>query len=523
MSLSSDISHLRREMGKEFDKFRRIYFKDYHKVQDAPFHGLLERQLMKMKTRRGRKFGLAAPRGSAKSTIVTLEYVLYSVVYGSERYIVIISNTANQATNLLTDIKYELENNPLLIEDFPEVCEIGEKPGPPRWRDNEIITRNGIKVSALGSGQQFRGRKNRQDRPTLIIGDDVEPGENTNSPDRSLKLYTWFLKSVLKMGNAETNYILIGTIHNYQSLLSKFLNRELHPDWRGGVVRAVEVWSDHSGWTNWTRIYHRQETYNDETGPRAALKFFEANKEAMLEGTKVFWPDQSSYYDLMVCREENYNSFSSEYQNEPVNPEDCDFNMDEATYWDDHYKTLDELLRKIGRNVEFYGACDPSLGKENKRGDFSAIIVIARDPKNGTMYIIDADIKRRSPDHTINDILAYSKVRGFNRFGFEGNQFQCLMEDELRNRSNILGQYIPIESIINTGKKRARILSLQPFIKSGALQFCRRHLVLLEQMKMFPLGRHDDGVDALEIAARICKASKQNEPKITAVFVRKLG
>ena len=41
---------------------------------------------------------------------------------------------------------------------------------------------------------------------------------------------------------------------------------------------------------------------------------------------------------------------------------------------------------------------------------------------------------------------------------------------------------------------------LEPLIASGQLLFSRKHTTLLEQLRQFPLGAHDDGPDALEMA-----------------------
>ncbi len=48
--------------------------------------------------------------------------------------------------------------------------------------------------------------------------------------------------------------------------------------------------------------------------------------------------------------------------------------------------------------------------------------------------------------------------------------------------------------------KLGRIQRLQPLISSGALRFSRRQVTLLEQLRQFPMGAHDDGPDALEMA-----------------------
>lgn len=37
-------------------------------------------------------------------------------------------------------------------------------------------------------------------------------------------------------------------------------------------------------------------------------------------------------------------SFDSEMQNNPINPAECDFNLDTAYYWDDRFNSAQELL-----------------------------------------------------------------------------------------------------------------------------------------------------------------------------------
>ena len=116
----------KREAGRSFPVFRKPYFPHYNYTPDAEFHLELSSLLDTITKKRGVKLAIAAPRASAKSTIVTLQYVLYCICYKAAPFIVIVSNTRDQAVGYLTDIKKELEANERLIRDFPEVCEIGK-------------------------------------------------------------------------------------------------------------------------------------------------------------------------------------------------------------------------------------------------------------------------------------------------------------------------------------------------------------------------------------------------------------
>lgn len=180
------------------------------------------------------------------------------------------------------------------------------------------------------------------------------------------------------------------------------------------------------------------------------------------------------------------------------------------------YESEGQLLRALGRDVEFLGACDPSLGRENRRGDYSAIVNVVRSRKTGKIYVLDADIQRRLPDALLAQVLEYFKIREFTRFGFESNQFQSYMAEHLRSMGNVARVYPNIVEINNTKNKIGRIGGLQALIKSGTILFSRRHRLLLEQLKFFPKGMHDDGLDALEMAVRLCK-EELAEPKIWVV------
>ena len=70
---------------------------------------------------------------------------------------------------------------------------------------------------------------------------------------------------------------------------------------------------------------------------------------------------------------------------------------------------------------------------------------------------------------------------------------------------------VPVFHITNTGDKVLRIVGIQPMVKSGAIRFSRRHRTLLEQLRQFPKGTHDDGPDALQI--NICRNDRPPLPR----------
>ena len=230
-----------KEIGKtNIMVFAKMYFTHYFKSEPCNFHRELCGLLEKMTEERAGRLAIAAPRGSAKSSYVGMIYVLWSICYSREKYIVILSDTTEQAEALLSHVKKELENNEALIRDFPDVC-ITEKDGKlPHWKKEEIITKNNIKITALSAGQKIRGRRNQQHRPTLIILDDIENDQNTQSPESREKLYDWFTKAVMKAGSKDTNVIFVGTIQHDDCLLARFTKDEIS-GWQKRVWHCCKI------------------------------------------------------------------------------------------------------------------------------------------------------------------------------------------------------------------------------------------------------------------------------------------
>src|SRR5262249_5910920 len=157
----------------------------------SSFHRWLVGQLQGLHTRRGSRHALVAPRGSAKSTWVSLVYPLWVALQRREPYIQIISDTQSQARLLLEAIKRELEDNPLLAAGYPWA--VGR--GTP-WGQDRIRLVNGVVIEALGTGAKIRGRRNRAERPSLIIVDDPQNDQHVTSAIQRERSWSWFNRAV---------------------------------------------------------------------------------------------------------------------------------------------------------------------------------------------------------------------------------------------------------------------------------------------------------------------------------------
>lgn len=493
-------SGIRKQLGA-FDLafFGRAYLPHYFSKPSPEFHqelddiwsgGVLKKinpysEPKMIDAQSGCHHAVAAPRGHAKSTNLTFKDDLHAILYQYKHYILILSDTYPQAAGFLEAISDELEENAAILEDFGPLA--GDV-----WREDVIVTKTKIKVQAKGAGQKVRGLKHKNWRPDLIVLDDIENDENVRTPEQREKLRSWFYKAVSKCGDTYTDFVYIGTVLHYDSLLINVMNK---PNYKSMKYQAVINFSASPLWDNWEAILIDKSNKNNE---QAALTFFEQHREEMLAGAEVLWEEKLSYYDLMVMRvSEGEASFNSEEQNEPIDPDDCLFNEERFDYYNPHDISFAD------KDFDFYGFVDPSLGK-TKKSDFSAIITIAKSKSTGYMYVADADVERRLPSAIIDAVLSKavwiqkSFGKKYKGFGCETNQFQYFLKTELAKESAKRHIYLPIKEVQQTSDKVLRVQTLQPDIENKYIKFNRQHKRLLEQLQYFPMADHDDGPDGLE-------------------------
>lgn len=480
--------------------FGRHYLPHYFTRPSPPFHARLD-QLWKQRVMHGEnplkncpamlsaggsRSAVAAPRGHAKSTVMSLKNVLHAALYGYKQYILLISDTETQASGFLESIKYELETNEAIIADF------GDQTGRRNWKTGSILLANGCRIDAVGTGQKLRGRRNYQRRPDLILCDDIENDEGVRTAEQRQKTADWFWKAVCKSGDSYTDILFIGTLLHHDSLLANLLE---NPGFRSLKFQAVLSEAPSPLWQEWERLFT---DLADPTREQTAHAFYYRHRKEMLSGSKVLWPEKLSYYDLRVMRlTEGEAAFNSEMQNQPIDPEACLF----SRQWFRYYNPCEIDFRSP--RFRFYGYCDPSLGR-TASSDYTAILTLAVDGDSGLAYVWEADIQRRHPDKIIEDILETERRlrretgRGYTLFGAETNQFQWFLKEQLARESARQGLYLPIQGVRSTEDKGLRIASLQPDVKNGYLLFRPDQTLLLQQLSQFPLGAHDDGPDALE-------------------------
>jgi len=269
---------------------------------------------------------IACPRGHGKSTAMVIGLPLWvSLEWGSmpefngtrvgERrrppYVVIVSDTLDQARSRVMDIRDELESNQELIAAYGDQTpeggrargvgdEVGDgatrrpKGRGRKWTETHLELANGVIIRAMGFGSKVRGLVRRGRRPSLILADDMENDQAVSTEKRRGDLRRWFTKALIPCGKAgELLTIVVGTILHADSLLARLLS----PDHFGGWLKR-----------------------------RYAAQYDTATGLASPDGTIILWPEYWTAAQLAQRRREiGTLAYSQEYLNQPIDDESAIF------------------------------------------------------------------------------------------------------------------------------------------------------------------------------------------------------
>ncbi|WP_211452590.1 phage terminase large subunit [Collimonas antrihumi] len=458
-----------------FQFFVQTYFPHYIKAEPSVFHQWVFDQLpKKLDAAVGQKVDVSAPRGEAKSTLVTQLLPLWCVVTKRKRFIPIIMDALDQAQSMLEAIKVELESNPRLQMDFPDACGAGRV-----WNVGVLLTKTNVKIQAFGSGKRMRGLRHGPYRPDLVILDDIENDENVMSKEQRDKLEKWLNRTVLPLGppDGSMDIIYLNTILHYDSVANR---THKNVRWTSVKFKAIiEYPARLDLWQQWEEVY-----IND--GETAADVFYTLRRTEMDAGAIVSWPSMRPLLMLMKIRAADHASFDAEYQNDPDNDENAPFKVIE--FW-----------VQPSRDWVFFGAHDPSMGKKNKRRDPCAILVGGLDRNHGVLDVVEARIARMVPSLQTMTLIELQREYNCLVWGIESVQFQEFFKDEIVKESRKAGVPIPARGIVPGTDKDLRILSMQPHIANGTVRSHQRHTVLNSQLRHYPEADHDDGPDALQM------------------------
>lgn len=428
--------------------FFHTYLSDYVQYPIADFH----REMFKISENDDIKLAaFCSFRGSGKSTLMTLSYPIWSILgWPQKKFVVIISQTAEQAKLHFRNLKRELETNELLKRD------LGPFQEQDQWNScSLVIPRYNAKIIAVSKDQSFRGIKHGRYRPDLIIADDVENSESVKTQASRDSTFNWFTNEVLPLGDKTTKTIIVGNLLHQDSLLKR-LENAMNDGTRSGIFRQYPLLDD-----------------NDQ----------------------IAWPGK--YPDMKAIEEErlkvgNIFAWYREYLLRIVDEREPVINKD----WIQYYDTLPEILRN--QSYCFATGVDLAIS-EKDTADYTALVTakVIGYGKEQRIYILPNPVNERlSFSQILNKAEAICQIhegKSANKFYVEEVMLQGFMTQQLREKG-IEAIGVPVR-----GKdKRTRLeLSANPIFE-GKVLFPRHGCEgMLDQALNFAVAKHDDLVDAL--------------------------
>jgi len=468
-----EVDALHREVGKKYysQKFYEfnekvlgwpdIYERLHRKICDFIVNNVKKKQLL-----------LLLPRGTFKSSIVTVGYTLWRIAQDPSIRVLIANATYPMSVGFLSQVKDHLEKNDQFKRFFGDLAT-----GSTMWREDQIAVAHPISyrtkeptVTALGLESNYTGK-----HFDVAILDDLVNRDNIRTRDR-IEGVVNFYKDTLdlvdrnKFGHKEV--IVIGTTWHQDDLYARIQDK------LGGYLDNFEVM--------------RMPAFEGDWGT----------------GELLFEPRLGWEQLEMLRKQQGSGHFAAQYLLDPVPLDDAVFKSDFI-----YYDPTD--IRGLPLNK--FIAVDPALS-ERKEADYSAMVCIGVD-KNNVWYILDLWRDKVDPKRLLDQIFYWDDKHHPVSIGIETTAFQRTLQffayEEMKRRNKSL----PIKDLKHAEvTKDERIRGLQPRYETGQV-FHNKQASLMslleDELRRFPRGRNDDLIDALASMLELA-----NPPRVKTERVR---
>lgn len=188
---------------------------------------------------------------------------------------------------------------------------------------------------------------------------------------------------------------------------------------------------------------------------------------------------------LKVMQKENPVTFSTQYLQEPVNPETQEFHQEWFRYYDE-----------VPKWWRVFTAVDPAFSK-NQQADNSSIITVM--VKGMDLYVLEYTFGKFNPAELIDKIIYHHRKRNPEKIWVEAFAAQEVIAFNLKAEMQSKGLYPNVEEIRQSGDKSAKIRSLIPLYRNWHIFHTTNMQELEHELLRFPRGKHDDIADSLQM------------------------
>lgn len=413
---------------------------------------------------------IAAPRNHAKSTAITHSYTLANIAMRQRDFILIVSDTEQQASYFLNDLKKEFTDNEDLIKIF------GVQ-GLSKDAETDMIidfdSGYQARVIAKGSEQKLRGIKWNNKRPNLIICDDLENDEIVMNDERRKKFRNWFSGALLPCRSVNGIVRYVGTILHMDAMLQRLMPREQDKRViRTPLYNKSPVGSSWMSAIYWAHDSNFKHILWPERWPREKLEAERQHYISQGQGDK----------------------YAQEYLNRPLDEANAYFRKtDMPSMHDKDYKS--RKVYYVGVDLAFTLA---------QSADYTVFVVGGVDD-DGITNIVEIIHERMDSVEAVETMLALNKKYQPQYFFFEKGAMTNSVLPHLHKAMEENNNYFSYELLPRIVDKVQFAQTIRSRMRIGRVRFDKKENWFLDfeqECLRFPRDAHDDQVDALAMLGR---------------------
>lgn len=366
---------------------------------------------------------VVAPRDHAKSSALTMVYILAEVLFRASDYVILVGSTEDGAAEQLGNITEELMENDDLIREFKVKKFL-------RTSTTDIIVEMGdghkFRILARGAEQRIRGRLWKGKRPNLLVCDDMEDDEQVENADRRRKFRIWFFRAAKQALSKSGKIRVHGTILHDDSLLSR--------------LRKNRTWK--------TLFYAAHTSFDDFSD--------------------ILWPERWSELQLRARRQEfiedgDSAGYSQEFLNNPLDHSDAFLKIaDFLPMSEDDYDS-DKII---------CAAADFAVSKADKANRTS--FTVGGKDINNILNFVDQRVGRWDPTEWIDEMFSIQQRWNPDVFWVEDGVIWKAVRSMVYREMQVRDIRINIEAIPSVKDKGTRGRSYQRRMRAGQCRFDKK-------------------------------------------------
>jgi hypothetical protein len=436
----------RQDLQRQFAGNRRlahqVLFKHRHALNTPAFHYGMIDDFHSPHTR----VVVEGFRDSAKSTVAE-EAMVVGALMREFKYAIVVGANYERAKERLEVIKNEFDINPYIEELF------GKQQGE-TWGAGKIVTASGVCIQAVGIGMSIRGLRHLDSRPDFALLDDIENEETVKEVSFRDATMRWLYRT------------FIPALSKHPAARIRFLGNRLDDD--AVLVRI----SRDPAWK------HRQYPIMEQTTAADGQERYDLPPGRW----RPLWPEKFPLVDIAKMRAEYerlglLHEFNCEYMCQADDPAARIFH---AGYF--------KNVNTVRTWQAVYAAYDPA----RTVGQKSAMTGVAVFSWVGSRLVVwRGDARLWLPDEIVGDILNVDSQWGPVEIGVEATGLEEFIMQPLRHAALQRRVLLPVRRLVPPRGKDSFIRGLQPFFKSGEVDFVDVPSDARAQFLSFPTGRKD--------------------------------